>query len=80
MNSFNVLQSQIPAHRPWISTMLQAAFHDDPIVGEEDESTLRFPNTQAERDTRDRLMQLANDALMLGDNKSWGHRPEDGEE
>jgi 3'(2'), 5'-bisphosphate nucleotidase len=62
-----------------ISTILQAAFPDDPIVGEEDASTLRFPNTQAERDMRDRIVQLANDALtsglMLGDNKSWGIGP-----
>lgn len=56
-----------------ISTILRAAFPDDPIVGEEDASTLRFPNTQAERDMRDRIVKLANNALagepMLDDDK-----------
>ena len=62
-----------------ISTILRAAFPDDPIVGEEDASTLRFPNTQTERVMRDRIIKLANDALcselMLGDNKNWGIGP-----
>lgn len=62
-----------------ISTILRAAFPDDPIVGEEDASTLRFPNTQAERDMRERIVNLANDALAgeltVGDNKNWNMGP-----
>jgi 3'(2'), 5'-bisphosphate nucleotidase len=62
-----------------ISTIIRAAFPEDPIVGEEDASTLRSPNTQTERDMRDRIVKLANDALtselMLGDNKNWGIGP-----
>ena len=62
-----------------ISSILRAALPEDPIVGEEDASTLRSPNTQAERDMRDRIVKLANDALtselMLGDSKNWGIGP-----
>ncbi len=62
-----------------ISSIIRAALPEDPIVGEEDASTLRFPNTQAERDMRDRIVKLANDALtselMLGDSKNWGIGP-----
>ena len=62
-----------------ISSILRAAFPEDPIVGEEDASTLRFPNTQIERDMRHRIVKLANDALtselMLGDSKNWGLGP-----
>jgi 3'-phosphoadenosine 5'-phosphosulfate (PAPS) 3'-phosphatase len=62
-----------------ISSILRAAFPDDPIVGEEDASTLRFPNTQVEWSLRERIVKLANDALtselMIGDSKNWALGP-----
>ncbi|KAM6492359.1 hypothetical protein JOM56_012083 [Amanita muscaria] len=59
-----------------ISTMLQHAFPDDPIVGEEDASDLRTDSGAA---LRERIVGLANEYLTgeleLGDNKGWGIGP-----
>ncbi|KAM6493960.1 hypothetical protein JOM56_010321 [Amanita muscaria] len=56
--------------------MLQHAFPDDPIVGEEDVSDLRTDSGAA---LRERIVNLANETLMgeleLGDNKGWGIGP-----
>ncbi|QRV85350.1 Myo-inositol-1(Or 4)-monophosphatase [Ceratobasidium sp. AG-Ba] len=61
-----------------INTILGSAFPDDPIIGEEDTSDLRL-DTEPSRLLRERIVQLANDALspppsseeVLGSN-SWG--------
>jgi 3'(2'), 5'-bisphosphate nucleotidase len=45
-----------------VNTMLSKAFPDDPIVGEEDASDLRLDTDKA-RSLRERVVQLANDAL-----------------
>ncbi|KIL61402.1 hypothetical protein M378DRAFT_167047 [Amanita muscaria Koide BX008] len=59
-----------------ISTMLQHAFPDDPIVGEEDASDLR---TDSGTTLRERIVDLANKTLAgeleLGDNEGWGIGP-----
>ncbi|KAF9530735.1 3,5-bisphosphate nucleotidase HAL2 [Crepidotus variabilis] len=62
-----------------ISTILHNAFPTDLIVGEEDASELRSPNNAEEREMRERIISLANEALtselMLGDNPTWGIGP-----
>ncbi|KAF9014028.1 hypothetical protein BDQ17DRAFT_1386580 [Cyathus striatus] len=59
-----------------ISSILQRAFPDDKIVGEEDAKDLRAPNGTV---MRDRIIDLANEALTaelaLGDNVEWGIGP-----
>ncbi|CAE6442985.1 unnamed protein product [Rhizoctonia solani] len=45
-----------------VATILSKAFPDDPIVGEEDASDLRL-DTEKSRSLRERVIQLANDAL-----------------
>jgi 3'(2'), 5'-bisphosphate nucleotidase len=64
-----------------ISTVLSRAFPDDPIVGEEDTTTLRAsaatsPATQL---LRDRITSLSNEALQeelrIGDQEIWGIGP-----
>lgn len=59
-----------------ISTILHNAFPDDPIVGEEDASDLRV---ESGKTMRDRIVELANDALVAplapGDDDSWGIGP-----
>ncbi|CAE6411429.1 unnamed protein product [Rhizoctonia solani] len=45
-----------------VATILSQAFPDDPIVGEEDTSDLRL-DTDKSRSLRERVIQLANDAL-----------------
>lgn len=64
-----------------INVILQRAFPNDPIVGEEDTATLRgsasaSPATQL---LRDRITSLANEALQeelrTGDQESWGIGP-----
>ncbi|KAJ2932406.1 hypothetical protein H1R20_g4720, partial [Candolleomyces eurysporus] len=59
-----------------ISTILQNAFPNDPIVGEEDASDLRVESGKA---MRDRIISLANDALTAplaaGDDPLWGVGP-----
>ncbi|KIY70779.1 3(2),5-bisphosphate nucleotidase HAL2 [Cylindrobasidium torrendii FP15055 ss-10] len=59
-----------------IATMIRRAFPDDPIVGEEDSKALRG---ESGKEMRDRIVQLANDALVkelgVGDNEQWGIGP-----
>lgn len=59
-----------------VNTMLQKAFPDDPIVGEEDADDLRGSSNAT---LRDRIVELANEALTkdlgLGDNAQWGIGP-----
>lgn len=56
--------------------MLERAFPDDPIVGEEDASDLRV---EAGAVLRQRVVELANAALtaelVLGDDMRWGIGP-----
>ena len=56
--------------------MLQHAFPDDPIVGEEDASDLR---SDSGAPLRERIVGLANEALATGlgpgDAKEWGIGP-----
>jgi 3'(2'), 5'-bisphosphate nucleotidase len=56
--------------------MLERAFPDDPIVGEEDASDLRV---EAGAVLRQRVVELANAALtaelVLGDDTRWGIGP-----
>ncbi|KAH6917101.1 3',5'-bisphosphate nucleotidase [Coprinopsis sp. MPI-PUGE-AT-0042] len=55
-----------------ISTLLHAAFPDDPIVGEEDASDLRLESGKA---MKDRIVTLANEALTLPadeEEAAWG--------
>lgn len=46
-----------------INTIISRAFPEDPIVGEEDTSDLRLDTDNA-RSLRERVVQLANDALI----------------
>ncbi|KAJ3550497.1 hypothetical protein NMY22_g436 [Coprinellus aureogranulatus] len=59
-----------------ISTILHNAFPNDPIVGEEDASDLRV---ESGKTMRDRIVELANDALVsplaVGDDTAWGIGP-----
>lgn len=59
-----------------ISIILQHAFPEDPIVGEEDAVELRAKSGE---EMRDRIVSLANEALTgelgLGDNVEWGIGP-----
>ncbi|KAJ3807576.1 hypothetical protein F5876DRAFT_90504 [Lentinula aff. lateritia] len=59
-----------------ISSMLNHAFPDDPIVGEEDAADLRAASGAS---LRDRIVQLANEALTaelgIGDIAEWGIGP-----
>ena len=59
-----------------ISIILQHAFPDDPIVGEEDAAELRSESGEG---MRNRIVELANEALTgelgLGDNANWGLGP-----
>lgn len=59
-----------------ISVILQHAFPDDPIVGEEDATELRVESGEG---MRNRIVELANEALTgelgLGDNADWGLGP-----
>lgn len=59
-----------------ISTILQCAFPEDPIVGEEDASELRGSDNQG---LRDKIVSLANEALTedlgIGENVEWGLGP-----
>lgn len=59
-----------------ISIILQHAFPDDPIVGEEDAAELRAESGEG---MRNRIVELANEALTgelgLGDNADWGIGP-----
>ncbi|KAJ3513536.1 hypothetical protein NMY22_g15011 [Coprinellus aureogranulatus] len=59
-----------------ISTILHNAFPKDPVVGEEDASDLRVESGKA---MRDRIVELANDALVsplaAGDDAAWGIGP-----
>ncbi|KAF5392873.1 hypothetical protein D9757_000860 [Collybiopsis confluens] len=59
-----------------ISSMLQRAFPQDPIVGEEDAAELRVDSGAT---LRDRIVSLANEALVgelgLGDLAEWGIGP-----
>ncbi|KAF8224906.1 3(2),5-bisphosphate nucleotidase HAL2 [Tricholoma matsutake] len=61
-----------------ISIILQHAFPDDPIVGEEDAAELRAEAGEGLR-VRARIVELANEALTgelgLGDNVDWGIGP-----
>ncbi|KAJ7590436.1 hypothetical protein C8J56DRAFT_937479 [Mycena floridula] len=53
-----------------ISSMLTHAFPLDPIVGEEDAAELR---AESGKDMRDRIVELANEALTTDDSdKRWG--------
>ena len=58
--------------------MLANAFPDDLIVGEEDSADLR-QDTDASRALKDRIVELANEALTadlaLGDKEQWGIGP-----
>ncbi len=59
-----------------ISSMLHRAFPTDPIIGEEDAAELR---AEAGKELRERIVQLANEALNadleLGDVEDWGIGP-----
>ncbi|KAF5319388.1 hypothetical protein D9619_008522 [Psilocybe cf. subviscida] len=59
-----------------ISSILQRAFPEDPIVGEEDASDLRV---ESGREIKERIVDLANEALTLdlaiGDSETWGIGP-----
>uniref|UniRef100_D8QMG5 3'(2'),5'-bisphosphate nucleotidase n=2 Tax=Schizophyllum commune (strain H4-8 / FGSC 9210) TaxID=578458 RepID=D8QMG5_SCHCM len=61
-----------------VCTMLANAFPDDLIVGEEDSADLR-QDTAASRALKDRIVELANEALTadlaLGDKEQWGIGP-----
>jgi 3'(2'), 5'-bisphosphate nucleotidase len=59
-----------------INTILGFSFPDDPIVGEEDAVDLR---AESGASLRDRIVELANDALTskleMGENREWGIGP-----
>ncbi|KAI0739482.1 3',5'-bisphosphate nucleotidase [Daedaleopsis nitida] len=62
-----------------VNTILNRAFPDDPIVGEEDAADLRVESGFA---LRDRIVQLANDTLTAelvpGEKEEWGLGPTHG--
>ncbi|QRV99413.1 Myo-inositol-1(Or 4)-monophosphatase [Ceratobasidium sp. AG-Ba] len=64
-----------------INTILGSAFPDDPIIGEEDTSDLRL-DTEPSRLLRERIVQLANDALRTytggAKGRMWTLDPIDG--
>jgi 3'(2'), 5'-bisphosphate nucleotidase len=61
-----------------VNSMLHRAFPNDPIVGEESADELR-EDTEAARQLRERITELANEALVaeleLGDDPVWGIGP-----
>lgn len=58
-----------------VNTILTNAFPDDPIIGEEDAHDLRS-NEDSATSLRNRIVQLANDALteklFEGEDHKWG--------
>ena len=62
-----------------VNTILNRAFPDDPIVGEEDAADLRV---ESGKTLRDRIIELANETLTAelqpGEKEEWGLGPNHG--
>ena len=62
-----------------VNTMLNRAFPDDPIVGEEDAADLRVESGKI---LRERIIELANETLTAeleaGEKEEWGVGPQHG--
>lgn len=62
-----------------VNTMLNRAFPDDPIVGEEDAADLRVESGKI---LRERIIELANETLTAelqpGEKEEWGVGPKHG--
>jgi 3'(2'), 5'-bisphosphate nucleotidase len=65
-----------------VNTILANAFPEDPIVGEEDAKDLRSSTSESVHTLRERITELANEALTAelgyGEQEQWGLGPTHG--